>query len=101
MDTGTWARTAGLSGMLYSADTSGVADTMLDKQRNAIASAASAPGAGKNKTVSLWLHDCAGNRTDPSFLAHEMPLATYAKAVWDKWLPRDLFEKAHENAAKS
>jgi hypothetical protein len=100
MNTGMWARTAGLSGMLYGADISGISDSMLDKQRSAIATAVSAHGCGKNKVMSLWLHDCTGNRTDPKFHAHEMPIATYAKAIWDEWLPRDLFESAHANATR-
>jgi len=53
VNAGTWARTAGLTGMLYGADTCGVSDTMLDQQRTAIAAAISAPGSGKNKVLSL------------------------------------------------
>ena len=54
--------TAGLSGMMYGAEVSGIADSMLEKQRAAIAKASSAPGAGKNVATSLWLHDVAMKR---------------------------------------
>jgi hypothetical protein len=65
VNAGTWARTAGLSGMMCGADTIGVSNTMIDQQRTAIAAAISAPGAGMNKLISLWLDDCAGNTTEP------------------------------------
>jgi len=53
--------------------------------------------AGKNKLISLWLHDYAGNKTEPVLLAHEMRIATYAKACWENWLPDDVFVTAHNN----
>ena len=75
--------------MMYGADTSGISDSMLDSQRAAAASMASAPGAGKQKDVLLWHADARGVGTDPAFAAHEMPLVSLFKAVWEKWWEPD------------
>ena len=74
---------------------------MLEQQRTTIATAICAPGAGINKTISNWLQDCAGQKTDLSFLAREMPIAEYAKACWGEWLPNDVLQAAHANAARA
>jgi len=82
-----WAATAGLTGMLYGAEVTGVATTMLHQQRSAICSAAHAQNAGRNPLMALWVHDCEVRKLDPSFLAHELPVLHYAKACYEQWLP--------------
>ena len=39
--------------------------------------------------------DCEGNKTDPTFAAHEMPITQYAKACFEAWLPKDILAKTH------
>ena len=92
VNTAVWTRTAGLPGLLYSADISGVSDSMLKQQRSAIARIASSTTAGKNPLVTLWAIDCEGSKTDPAFAVHEMPLNSYAKACYEKWLPQELLQ---------
>ena len=87
-----WARTAGISGMLFGAEISGVSDSMLKDQRTVISMAASAPAAGKSPLMTLWLQDCAGNKLDPAFAAHELPILYYAKCCFEKWIPIDILE---------
>ena len=61
MNSAIWARTAGISSMLYGVEISGVSDSMLKEQRSVISMAASAPAAGKSPLMTLWLQDFAGN----------------------------------------
>ena len=63
----------------------GVADSRLDQQRATAATAASAAGGGKQKELSLWFADANGQVTDPSFLAHELPITALAKPAWEAW----------------
>ena len=85
VDTGLWQKLAGNPAMMYGADTCGIADSMLEKQRITAAAAASAPGAGKQKDVALWYADAKGFGTDPAFAAHELPFTSLAKAAWEGW----------------
>ena len=78
--------------MMYSADVTGVSSSMLANQRSVISFAASAPGAGKNPMPSLWMDDCANMKLDPAFAAHAMPLAKYARACYENWLPGDILQ---------
>jgi len=87
--------------MMYGAETSGISSPCWTSSAQWPPRRSRHKGAGKDKLISLWLHDCASNRTDPSFLAHEMPIATYAKACWEKWLPDELFVKADNDTVKS
>ena len=36
--------------------------------------------------------DCEGNRTDSTYAVHEMPIAQYARACYERWLPADILE---------
>ena len=47
VNTGVWTRTAGIPGLMYEADVTGIGDTMLKQQRSVISFAATAPSAGK------------------------------------------------------
>ena len=96
VNTAAWARTAGVPGMLYSVDI-----TMLKKQRSVIARASAAPGAGKNPTVTNWLHECEGSKVDPIFMAHEAPINMLATAWWETWLPHDILTQAHDDAMQN
>ena len=98
VNTAVWARTAGLSGMLYGAEITGISNSMLKRQRSVIAAASSAPGASNCPLTSLWLHDCVSGKLDPSFAAHELPIAQYAKACYEGWIPRDSLQTAFEQA---
>ena len=99
VNTAVWVSSAGIPGMLYSADITGVADSMLKTQRSLAARTASAPGAGKNPTIANWIQDCKGTTTNPAFSAHESPLHMYATAWWEDWIPRDVLTNAHDAAA--
>ena len=70
---------------MYGAETCGVADSMLHRQRVVAAANACAPGAGKQLDASLFLADIGGKKTDPAFAAHELPLGALAKAAWQRW----------------
>ena len=87
--------------MLYGVETSGVSDSMLKVQRSVISMAASAPAAGKSPLMTLWLQDCTGNKLDPKFTAHELPLLYYAKCCFDKWLPDEIIAASFDNANRS
>ena len=84
-----WARTASIPGMTCGAELLVVADSVLKQLRSVINAAASAPGAGKNPLVSLWLHDCTGSEIGPAYTSHEQPVLQYAKAYYEKLLPMD------------
>ena len=101
VNTAVWMSTAGNPGMMYSADITGVADSMLHKQRSLAARTSSAPGAGKNPVIANWTNLCKGNRTDPVYPANEMPIHMYANAWWEAWVPRDILKHAHDNTAAS
>ena len=95
VSTACWWRTAGNPSMLYGTDTLGVADTVLHSQRRVAAAAVSAPGAGKQMDAILWMADAVGNHsTDPAFAAHEMPVVSLARAVWDGWISPVLVARA-------
>ena len=40
-------------------------------------------------------------RADPAFAAHEAPIAKWAEAVWDMWLPRAALAKLTATACKT
>ena len=90
---------AGISGMLYGANFTGIYDTILKEQRSVISAASSAPTAEKNPMMSIWLHDCASGKLDPHFAAHELPIAHYAKACYEEWIPRDTLQTAFEHSS--
>ena len=58
--------------------------------------AASAPSAGKSPLLTLWLQDAVGNKLDPNFCAHELPLQQYAKCCYEEWIPLDILQKAFD-----
>ena len=79
-----------MPGLFYGADITGVSDSMLRQQRSVISRMVCAPTAWKNPMVALWIMDCEGNKTDPTFTVHEMPISQYAIACYEKWFPSDI-----------
>ena len=51
--------------------------------------------------TSLWIQDCAGNKLDPHFAAHELPISQYAKACYEGWIPKDSLELAFDQAVET
>ena len=89
VNTSVWQGVAGNTAMMYGADTSGVSDSLLEKQRCSAAANVSAAGAGKQKDMVLWLADARGGGADPCFAAHELPITALAKAAWERWWTDD------------
>ena len=69
----------------------GVPSSLLRKQRQA-AAAAAAPGSGtggQDLDIALMLAGgSAAGRAGPAYDAHTGPIGAWAKAVWEKWIPR-------------
>ena len=83
-------RTGGIQAKMFGAAANGIADIMLHAQRTTAAKAAatSAGTCGQNLDLALIMADAANNgRGDPAFEAHKSPIATWALAVWETWLP--------------
>ena len=99
VNTTVWQTVAGNPSMMYGADTSGVSDSLLERQRCSAAAASSAPGAGKQKDVLLWQADAKGGGADPCFPAHEMPITALAKAAWERWWTEDQQGGQREHSA--
>ena len=81
--------------MTYGSAVVGVSPSTLLKQRGAAALAA-APAAGvsgHDLDLALTLADCGpSGRADPAHDAHTLPLQTWARAVWEDWLPANLLD---------
>ena len=65
VDTVAWVRVAGNPAMEYGADTMGISDSMLDRQRAAASTVACAPGRGQQKDLALWFADARGKLPTP------------------------------------
>lgn len=75
-------RTGGTASMTYG-QVQGVSNTMLDRQRHAVA-AAGAPGDGpgrQNMDLALTLMDAPHGKCDPAHQAHAGPIGGWAKAI--------------------
>ena len=63
---------------------------MLYTQRTTAAKAAAPPSGscGQDLDLALMMADASANgRADPAFDAHKLPIATWALAIWEAWLP--------------
>ena len=86
-------RTGGAAALAYGESNAGVSNTMLQAQRAAVA-AASVPGGSGELDITLILADGSmRGKADPAFSAHEAPIAKWAEAVWEAWLPRPALDK--------
>ena len=86
-------RTGGTAALVYGQANMGVSNTMLQSQRAAVA-AASVPGGSGELDITLILADGGmRGKADPAFAAHEAPIAKWAEAVWEGWLPRPALSK--------
>ena len=82
--------------MTFGEAITGVSDSMLDAQRTAAARAAAPPAGycGQDLDLALVMADApASGRADPAFDAHKVPIATWAMAVWEAWLPANVLEQ--------
>ena len=79
----------------------GVAPGLLQQQRQATA-AAGAPAtgiAGQQVDMALPLLDGSEKgRADPAFQAHSGPIGSWAKAIWNMWIPYDLMQESVADA---
>ncbi len=81
-------RSGGTAALMYGLGNTGVSDSTLLRQRQAV-SAASVPGGRGDLDVTLMIADgSALGKADPAFAAHETPVTRWAEAVWESWLPR-------------
>lgn len=89
-------RTGGAAGMTYGAASVGVAPTLLQAQRVAAAQALGDRTRGGDLDLTLAVADGArGGQADPAFAAHLQPIVVWARAVWERLLPRaDLLRAA-------
>ena len=90
VDTAKLLRTGGIQAMIFGEGVTGVSDSMLYTQRTSAARAAAPPAGccGQDLDLALMMADAsASGRADPAFDAHKVPIATWALAVWETWLP--------------
>ena len=94
-------RTGGILATTFGEAISGVSDSMLYGQRTAAARAAAPPAryCGQDLDLALTMADASANgRADPAFDAHKVPIATWALAIWESWLPRGILERMTKDA---
>jgi hypothetical protein len=83
--------TGGVPAIKYGFAVTGVSNSALLQQRRVVASAAGAPGKGKN--LDLQLIFAVGDAcVDPAFAAHHEPIHAWALAVWEKSVPVRLLD---------
>lgn len=83
-------RTGGLAAVTYGQACTGVSPTMLHTLWVTVATMISSPSgkAGQNLDLASMLADTtATGQTDPPFVAHVIPLQTFAKAVFHQSAP--------------
>ena len=85
---GTVLRSGGTAALVYGLGNTGVSNSMLYAQRSSV-SAASVTGGRGDLDLSLMMADGSMSGTaDPAFAAHQIPIARWAEAVWESWIPR-------------
>ena len=87
--------------MTFGEAITGVSDSMLYTQRTSAAKAAAPPAGhcGQDLDLALMMADASANgRADPAFDAHKVPIATWALAVWEGWLPTAMIEQLANTA---
>ncbi len=81
-------RTGAAAAMDYGISVTGVSPTALRQRRRAVATAVGTGGAGGELNLSLIVADLTPKqRVDPAFQAHAAPIAAWAEAAWEKWVP--------------
>ena len=98
VNTAAMARAAATPAIAYGADVVGFSDTALQSARSAVASAGTAPTAGKSVDGALYALDADGGCTDPAFAAHLLPICSWALAVWQRWQPINLMTRSLQAA---
>ena len=67
----------------------GIAPSPLQAWRKEVAYGCAALASGKSIDLTLMFSDLApGQKTDPAFQAHVLPIGYWAQAVWEGWRPR-------------
>ena len=90
--------------MTFGEAITGVSDSMLHTQRTSAAKAAAPPAGycGQDLDLALTMADASANgRADPAFDAHKVPIATWALAVWEEWIPMAMLERITNDAINS
>ena len=55
--------------------------------------------AAKTSILAVMMADALANgRADPAFDAHKVPIATWALALWEAWLPTNVLEQRMDAA---
>ena len=81
-------RTGGAAGLTYGQASVGVSPSLLHSQRTAVAKALGDRTGGGDLDLSLAVADGArGGMADPAFQAHLQPIVSWARAVWEGWVP--------------
>ena len=104
VDTAKLLRIGGILAMTVGEATTGGSDTMLYTQRTSAAKAAAPPAGycGQDLDLALMMADAsASGRADPAFDAHKVPIATWALAVWEAWLPAQVLEQLTTSAIET
>ena len=86
-------RSAGAPSFFYGVESVGVADTMLQQGRSAVARVAAPSAAGKNPDIVLYLLDGATGTMDPAFDAHVLPVKYWALVWWEIWFDHQLLHR--------
>jgi hypothetical protein len=80
--------------MVYDEAITGVAPSMLHRQRVAAAAAVSTTQAGGDLDLTLAIADgFRRGRADPAYEAHMAPIGQWAMAVWERWLTPSALHK--------
>lgn len=81
-------RTGGSTSMTYG-QVHGVPDTTLYRQRSAVARAIAHAGgpAGQDHDLTMILAEGRHGHFDPAFAAHEEPVVSWARAIYNAWMP--------------
>ncbi len=92
-------RSGGSASFTYGDGITGVAPSTLRDRRRMVAAAVSTKTRGKDLNMVLILaDDHEGQRLDPAFAAHALPLGQWAEAVWLQWVPLGLMQSGISRA---
>ena len=93
-----YVTTAALPAITYGQDVCGVSDTKLRDARSVVAGAVPPAGAGRNPDVVFNMLETTNICVDPAHAAHTMPIAQWATAWWEGWIPAGDLVRAHSQA---
>ena len=93
-----YCRTAGVPSLVYAADTCGVAPSVLEGIRRAVAGAASPDAYGRSPDLVFHVLEASGGKTDPAHQTIALPIIRWAAAIWESWVGRDLLEASLSHA---